>query len=850
MADGAIEVLLRKLLSFLEEETSSLGGLRSEFNEMKRELESMKSFLNEADVRGAINQGVRTWVEQVRDVSYDVEDIIDEFMYHLGGQSISKTFIRKTTDSLKNLGMRRRMATKLHDMNVQIKAISERSNRYQYNHVEPTCTRDTREMRQQHAESSLFFKDENLVGIEEDKDILLRWLTDEGESQRAVMSVCGMGGSGKTTLVARTYNNQSVKQHFDCFASVTVTQTYLVQDLFRTLIRDFYQSRKDMVPNGLKSMDYRQLVEILVSYLQTKRYFVILDDVWSINLWREISVSLPEGGRRSRIILTTRNEEIASFSFGVVHHIQPLKEQEAWALFCKTAFSNDSKYCCPKEVAVTARLIVARCQGLPLAIVAMGGIMSTKIKTEGEWRRICKSLNWELNNNPTLEMVKSILLLSYNDLSLSLRQCFLYCSVFPEDYLIKPKRLFRLWIAEGFIVARRGSTLEQVAEMYLMELASRNMIQIAEKNDQERPTICRMHDLMRELALSISERENFSMVYDETVATEVYRARRLLIHKGDSSIPFSVKMPQLRSFFLFVGNMFSASVSNVLPSGFRLLRVLDLQGAPIERLPDELVDLFNLRYLNLRETLVRDLPKSIGRLQNLQTLDVRDTGMKALPKGIVKLQNLRHLATYTLTYEDHFSYSLADAVQVPTDIWKLKNLRILNGILVTTDILKQIGNMTQLTKLGIANVREAHGKLLCTSIQKMKLLHTLSLVLIEGEETLRIDDIVSPPPLLGRINLLGKLEKITIENGATPCLEVLDLISCRQLKMVPQGIEHLTNLQELYLGDISEGLVERLRGEKGVDRPKVQHILEIDHHYQTKKGWFYESLSSFQSKLR
>ncbi|KAF9608943.1 hypothetical protein IFM89_012111 [Coptis chinensis] len=532
------------------------------------------------------------------------------------------------------------------------------------------------------------------------------------------MSIYGMGGSGKTTLVSSIYNNQNVQSNFDCYAWITVSQAYKIQELFRSLLKELFESQKELVAHDLRTMEYRQLVEILVDYLERRRYFIVLDDVWSISLWWEIRVALPEGVKSSRIILTTRNEEIASFSYGVgsfIHHIQPLQKDEAWSFFCRIAFSYVKNKCCPNEVSKIARLIVSKCQGLPLAIVAMG------------------------------------------------------VSCRKRDSFIKPKRLFRLWIAEGFVAERRGMTLEEVAETYFMELVSQNMVQVEERRDCGRPTLCRMHDLLRELALSTSESENFCLVYEESVATEICRVRRLSIH-------------------------------------------------------------------------------------------------------------------------------------------------VINGIEATDEIVKQLGKLTQLQKIGFVKITEEHGTELCKSIQKLKLLNTLSLMVFDAGETLKMDAMWSPPPLLQKINFIGKLEKVplwlgalhlltslclrwsqltedpptcihalprvsklflinayngrklyfrkewfpklkfltlstlqelnqvTIEEGALPRLQSLDLVRCQELKMVPEGIKHLINLQKLYLADAQKELVEQFRG--GADRPKFQHIPEIGNHNKTNDGWNYERLSS------
>ncbi|ONH89673.1 hypothetical protein PRUPE_8G008600 [Prunus persica] len=135
---------------------------------------------------------------------------------------------------------------------------------------------------------------------------------------------------------------------------------------------------------------------------------------------------------------------------------------------------------------------------------------------------------------------------SFNDLPYRLKHCFLYCSIFPEDYLIRAERLIRLWIAEGFVEHVKGVTLEEVSESYLMELNFRSMLQVVRC-----PTIrqaCKMHDLMRELALSALEKEKFCVVYDGREVMEEIRARRLSIQTSEGEI----KMKLLRYLYLLV----------------------------------------------------------------------------------------------------------------------------------------------------------------------------------------------------------------------------------------------------------------------------------------------------------
>ncbi|KAF2584014.1 hypothetical protein F2Q70_00037637 [Brassica cretica] len=153
------------------------------------------------------------------------------------------------------------------------------------------------------SESSLFFSENSLVGIDAAKGKLIGWLLSP-EPQRIVVSVVGMGGSGKTTLSANIFKSQTVRKHFASYAWVTISKSYVIEDVFRTMIKEFYKEAQTQIPGELYSLTYRELVEKLVEYLHSKRYFVVLDDVWNTGLWREISIALPDGISGSRILIT------------------------------------------------------------------------------------------------------------------------------------------------------------------------------------------------------------------------------------------------------------------------------------------------------------------------------------------------------------------------------------------------------------------------------------------------------------------------------------------------------------------------------------------------------------------
>ncbi|XP_011046594.1 PREDICTED: putative disease resistance protein RGA3 [Populus euphratica] len=94
----------------------------------------------------------------------------------------------------------------------------------------------------------------------------------------------------------------------------------------------------------------------------------------------------------SRILATTRNEDVANFSTGSslvhVYRIEPSTQKGAWDLFCNKAFRFEFKGQCPKDLEELSRDIVRRCGGLPpRAIVTVSGLLATKEKTILEWKK-------------------------------------------------------------------------------------------------------------------------------------------------------------------------------------------------------------------------------------------------------------------------------------------------------------------------------------------------------------------------------------------------------------------------------------------------------------------------------
>lgn len=139
-----------------------------------------------------------------------------------------------------------------------------------------------------------FTRDEDLVGIEENKDRLIGWLTGGGgggggdgleKVSSKVTTVWGMPGVGKTTLVAHVYN--TVKVDFDAAAWVTVSESYHLEDLLKKIAAELG------IAVNAANIDMRRLAEFIHSYLRGKKFILVLDDVWTARVWSEIRNVFP-----------------------------------------------------------------------------------------------------------------------------------------------------------------------------------------------------------------------------------------------------------------------------------------------------------------------------------------------------------------------------------------------------------------------------------------------------------------------------------------------------------------------------------------------------------------------------
>ncbi|PUZ72803.1 hypothetical protein GQ55_2G424600 [Panicum hallii var. hallii] len=727
-AEGSIHTLLGKLGTILIQQAQLVGGVRGQLQYLKDELESMMAFLQDLSEKdehrrpvaedAAKLRQVKIWMKQVREVAYDVEDCIDGFKHHVGNSSNnygrgSAAFFHRITQLLRTIRVRHQIARQIRELETRATNISDRNS---------------------------------------------RWLMEEHTQQLRVISLFGFGGLGKTTLAMTAY--QSLSATSACFkyqAFATVSQKFdvkvLMSDILRQIIQPCYHPgrvRTGEAPiedplKGMENWDVGQLANMLRQQLENKKYLIVLDDIWSISAWEGIRFSLPDSNNGSRILVTTRIKAVAysccCHEYDRVYEIEPLTDHESRDLFFKRIFGGAAN--CPENLKEISAKILRKCGGTPLAIVSIAGLLGSKPGHSIEqWEKVYGSLGSELETSPSLEKLKEILELSYNDLPYQLKTCFLYLSIYPEDHNIRRKSLLRRWIAEHFVTEKRGLSVFEVAESYFDELVNRSIIQPVDVSITGKVKTFRVHDVMLEIIVSKSIEKNFvTLVGDQHTSVPQEKIRRLSVHSGGVVREISTRemLSHVRSLSIFANG-------EILQFGWmKVVKILDLEGCEFVRNKDlkNVCRLFQLEYLSLRKTRIMELPTKIGNLQKLETLDIRQTSIKHLPHGITNLARLENL--------------LGNLVSLTT----LAEIEITD---VTSRYISELGKLSQLRKLGVmmfVDDDNSWASLICALENLSSSLCSLLLWQRDGAINFNtLDSLSRTPVFMKSMNFRGRLGKL------------------------------------------------------------------------------------------
>ncbi|XP_030546253.1 disease resistance protein RPP13-like isoform X1 [Rhodamnia argentea] len=613
------------------------------------------------------------------------------------------------------------------------------------------------------------------------------------EQEFRVLPVVGSGGSGKTTMVRSLYDRVDIKRHFECRAWVCVSRDFKFRDVLVDLIEQVSITRL----SGIDHMGDDILAEMLLKALMEKRYLIVLDDVWKVEDWHQLTISLPDSQNGSRVILTTRSDEVADLAdlWGNPLRLHQICDAERWELLKRQVGKHEA------ELGKFEDVIMEKCHYYsPLDIVLAGGILST---TESrEWPRIIAKLPSPGEGRSTsLDIVS----LSFHELPPRLKVCFLYLGLFPKPLDVPVRRLSWLWLSEGFLSptpAERKMKLEpeDLADMCFEILVRRKLIDVTKWKLDGTPKTCRMSGVIRDFFSPKSVRSGLFYIHDnETKLPTICKIRRLVEYMESEKVLDDSIDENLRSFVSFnnklrgkanreIGTFFKSLVNK---KGFSLLKVLDLEGVYKPLLSDIVGNLLLLRFLGLRSTVLDSIPSAVGKLPCLETLDLKHTNVTTLPNSIWKAKKLRHLYMNEV-HIDAFFQKLSKG--------SLSNLQTLRGLYVGNEnvVTNSLDRLVNIRKLGLT----CHKKSVKAVVDWVLLLPNLHSLKLSS-----IDEFGKPSKIelmslekqtkLCNLYLLGALEKPVNLSRVLPLSLKKLTLSMLELKEDPMPV--LSKLPELSI---------------------------------------------------
>ncbi|KAF3437609.1 hypothetical protein FNV43_RR20365 [Rhamnella rubrinervis] len=722
MADIVVPIVLENLIKLGTYEANLLLGVKAQVDSLESDLRFIKVFLqNSAGKRN--DPFLKELVDQIRDAALESEEVIDTYAAGVIRES-RRSLLGKLFHCVGH-------AVDLHGVSSQISSIKDKidniyKNQEKYGIGEADQRRidDDEEAEQSLQRRRRDVEEDDVVGLEKDATTLINQLTNQSNLQRDVLSIHGMGGLGKTTLARKIYNNSTIKNHFDCSGWSSVSQEFQIKRLLLELLKSFKQKTEETSKKTAED-----LKDELREQLKGKRYLIVLDDIWSTQVWEEVSVAFPDESNGSRILITTRVRDVAWHASPTPAHEQRfLDENESWQLLQKKAFRGGEWRGLP-NLEEPGRKLAKSCGGLPLSIVLLGGILASKEKSHRVWSRVLGNVNSYLAEGV------SILKQSYNNLPRELKPCFLYIGMYPEDSEIVVKNLIELWIAEGFIQSARNTSIYDVAEEYLEKLIDRSMIQVAAKGLNGGVKTCRIHDLLRDLCISESRRDKFFDTYsiDNYVSFNT-KSRRFSIQQYISaeSLNFDQSSCARSLLFFRADYPISKSVWKQIYLGTKFIRVLYLFDLEIGKIPSQIGELIFLRCLFIRDCRAAYVSSSIWNCRHLETLHLDlqkplEGGQRSLTYfSLPVMKNLRHLYMYYDMWKYYFNIRPRSLKSEP--FW---NLQVLSWVFVNQNTALVIAKFPNLRKLGLQfpqEIEECEVEKVMASIRKLESLEKLKII--------------------------------------------------------------------------------------------------------------------------
>ncbi|KAH0470254.1 hypothetical protein IEQ34_001812 [Dendrobium chrysotoxum] len=683
------------LADFVYEEVIRVLCVKDELQTLGCRMRKIQCLLNDAEKKkfGDGESSTELWLSELKDVMYDADDIIDLCRIE-GTRLLADQNLESRTSSARcdfsavfscftSVPLHYEIGNRIKEINERLKQIYEDTERFK---LEKSTISETPHITLVDSRQTSSMDDPFVVGREVEvaaNNLVNRLLEEKVNEKCRLFAVTGMGGIGKTTLAQKIFNHPKIKTFFNLDPVwVCVSQTYSEIELLKHVIEGAKGRYGDY---NTKSKLQTVLSDSIAS---GQRLFLVLDDVWRVDVWVDLfRVPLYYSKGSVRILTTTRDENVAKEMQAVyIHPVTHLSEQSSWDMLRRRLFSEEEEELANglKELGLK---LVNKCKGLPLAIKVTAGVLLRKPRTTKVWKNFLNSNAWSIYNLP--RELRGALFLSFEDLPSHLKQCFLYFSLYPEDARLDLHEFAQLWVAEGFITKQQDSLIEDLAEECFNE----------------------------SLAVFLSKEEASFGASKVRNSTTSIKLRRISIANQKAAVEILNSVANQGALRTLLASRFDLSLDDERLRRLSHLRVLDISWTHIQVIPDSIGNLMHLRYLNLNYTDITTIPESIGQLTNLQFLDISSCqNLRQLPNEITRLHNLRHLGIL----QSPVSF-------IPKGIDKLQQLNSLSGFVVanndSSSKLEELNSLKQIRILNIGNLkRPQSGTIVLKELPKLSTL--------------------------------------------------------------------------------------------------------------------------------